>query len=84
VLRGDERIATLGPGDVFGEIGVLGKELRTASVIATSRLRLIKLSNWEVGRLTPEVRARLRGVIEERRESDRARGTEATAGSDAS
>jgi CRP/FNR family cyclic AMP-dependent transcriptional regulator len=73
VMRDGERVATLGPGDVFGEMGVLEKELRTASVIATSRMRLIRLTNWEVGRLSPEVRARLRDVIAERREHDRTR-----------
>jgi CRP/FNR family cyclic AMP-dependent transcriptional regulator len=73
VMREGERVATLGPGDVFGEMGVLEKELRTASVIATSRMRLIRLTNWEVGRLSPEVRARLRDVIAERREHDRTR-----------
>jgi CRP/FNR family transcriptional regulator, cyclic AMP receptor protein len=73
VMRDGERVAALGPGDVFGEMGVLEKELRTASVIATSRMRLIRLTNWEVGRLSPEVRDRLRDVIAERREHDRAR-----------
>src|SRR3954454_24740754 len=44
-------VAPLGAGDVFGEMGVLEKELRTASVVATDHMRLIRLSNWEVGRL---------------------------------
>ena len=30
VVRGGETIGSLGPGDVFGEIGVLGKKTRTA------------------------------------------------------
>jgi CRP-like cAMP-binding protein len=73
VTKDGETLASLGPGDVFGEMGVLEKELRTASVVATSRMRLIRLSNWEVGRLSPEVRQRLRDVIAERRERDRVR-----------
>src|SRR5689334_12973705 len=71
VVHGDRRIATLGPGDVCGEMGVLDKELRTASVVARTRMHLIRLSNWEVGRLPAEVRERLREVIEQRREHDR-------------
>ena len=73
VTHDGETVATLGPGDVFGEMGVLEKELRTASVVATDHMRLIRLSNWEVGRLPPEVRGRLREVIAERREHDRER-----------
>jgi CRP/FNR family transcriptional regulator, cyclic AMP receptor protein len=82
VLRGEERVATLGPGDVFGEMGVLEKALRTATVVATSRVRLIKLTTWDVKRLSPEVRERLREVIDQRHESDRVR-VEAPAGPDA-
>ena len=67
VFRGDQRLATLGPGDVFGEAGVLEAELRNASVVATSSMRLVKLTTWEIKRLTPETVARLREVVEERR-----------------
>ena len=67
VFRGDRRLATLGPGDVFGEAGVLEAELRNASVVATSSMRLVKLTTWEIKRLTPETVARLREVVEERR-----------------
>ena len=73
VVHDGDTVATLGPGDVFGEMGVLEKELRTASVVATTRMRLIRLSNWEVGRLPPDVRDRLREVIAERRLHDRER-----------
>jgi CRP/FNR family transcriptional regulator, cyclic AMP receptor protein len=67
VLQGDTRIATLGPGDVFGEIGVLENDLRNASVVATSPIRMVKLTTWEIKRLTPETVARLRELVNERR-----------------
>jgi CRP-like cAMP-binding protein len=41
VLQGDRTIATLGPGDVFGEMAVLYSGRRSATVVATSPMRLI-------------------------------------------
>ncbi len=83
VVRSDgTKLGALGPGDVFGEMGVLTKEQRTASVIATSPLRLIKLSMWDVKRLGPETKARLRALVDERRERDRLRGAPSHAGTD--
>jgi CRP-like cAMP-binding protein len=73
VMHGGRRLAVLGPGEVFGEMGVLEKERRTATVVATSRMRLIRLTDWDVKRLSPETRARLREVMDERREHDRER-----------
>ncbi len=46
-----QTIADLGPGDVFGEVGLLGKELRNATVTATSDMRLIRLNSFDVNRL---------------------------------
>src|SRR5258707_3638176 len=40
VARDGEHIADLGPGDVFGEAGMLDDEMRTATVTATSRVKL--------------------------------------------
>jgi CRP-like cAMP-binding protein len=40
VRRDGEVLRTLGPGDVFGEIGLLATGTRTASVVATSPMRL--------------------------------------------
>jgi len=40
VRRDGEVIATLGPGDVFGEIGLLATGTRTATVVATSTMQL--------------------------------------------
>src|SRR5215208_3372638 len=51
VERDGQKVAALGPGDFFGEIGVLEKELRTATVRATTPMRLIILSRWDLKRL---------------------------------
>ena len=67
VLQQGQRVASLGPGDVFGETGVLEKGMRNASVVATSPMRLVKLTTWEIKRLTPESIARLREVAAARR-----------------
>src|SRR3954464_2314338 len=63
VLRGGETIGSLGPGDVFGEIGVLGKENRTATIVATSPMRLVRLDSWNVKRLPPEVREQMAELV---------------------
>ena len=70
VLRGGEHVADLGPGDFFGEIGLLEKDRRTATVVAKSDMRLITLSGWDMKRMEkvmPEAVERVRAVIEERR-----------------
>lgn len=70
VERGGEQVAELGPGDFFGEIGVLESELRTATVLAASPMRLVVLSHWEIKRMekrSPQAMDRLYQAIEERR-----------------
>ena len=67
VRHNGRQLATLGPGDVFGEAGVLDKGLRNASVVATSPLRVVKLTSWDVKRLTPETIQRLRELVAARR-----------------
>lgn len=67
VLQHGDRIASLGPGDIFGETGVLDKEMRNASVVATSPVRIVTLTTWDIKRLPPETLARLRQVVDERR-----------------
>ena len=69
VTRGGEHVADLGPGDVFGEAGVLNDALRNATVTATSPLRLIILGQFEVQGLrerAPEIYSRIAKLAEER------------------
>lgn len=51
VIRGEEHVATLGAGDFFGEMAVLEKTLRTASVVAKTPMRLVTLSHWDLKRV---------------------------------
>ena len=70
VHRDGEQINTLGPGDVFGEMGVLEKGLRNATVVAKTPMRLVTLSDWDVRRMRKQlapVLDRLQQKIEERR-----------------
>jgi CRP/FNR family cyclic AMP-dependent transcriptional regulator len=69
VTRDGEHLADLGQGDVFGEAGMLDDDLRSATVTATSRLKLISMGHFEVKRLkkdAPDVYARIEALVEER------------------
>ena len=46
VSIGGRTRAKLGPGDFFGEISLLDRGPRTASVIATSPVRLVGITAW--------------------------------------
>jgi CRP/FNR family transcriptional regulator, cyclic AMP receptor protein len=70
VTRGDEHVADLGPGDFFGEIGLLESELRTATVTAKTPMRLVTLTGWDLKRLErniPQAVEQIRRVLEQRR-----------------
>ena len=51
VLVDGWRVATLGPGDFFGEMAVLGDGLRTASIRAETPLRCLVLPNGKLEQL---------------------------------
>ena len=70
VTRAGEHVADLGPGDFFGEMGLLEKTLRNATVTAKTAMRLVTLTGWDlrrVERTAPEAIERVRAVLEERR-----------------
>jgi CRP/FNR family transcriptional regulator, cyclic AMP receptor protein len=62
-------LATLGPGDFFGEIAILGDGRRTATVTSTSPVRLFVLFGTEFRRLEalqPEISSRLTAAMKSR------------------
>jgi CRP-like cAMP-binding protein len=75
VVKGGEVIGSLGPGDVFGEIGMLTGARRTADVVATSSMRLITLSKWDLKRISDEVSDQLQSLVEERQRLNEERAT---------
>jgi CRP-like cAMP-binding protein len=48
VVRGDEVLAHLGPGDSFGELSVIDQQPRVASVIATDPCSCLALASWDL------------------------------------
>jgi CRP-like cAMP-binding protein len=69
VVRGGRPVGSLGPGEYFGEIAVLDKSLRSASVIARTPMRLSSLSRWHVRRIGEAIH-QLRETAEQRRVAD--------------
>ena len=73
VTRGGDHVADIGPGDFFGEMGLLERTLRNATVTAKTPMRLVTLTGWDlkrVERAAPEAMERIRSVLEERRQAD--------------
>ena len=67
VFRGGEKIASLHPGDLIGEMGLIERQRRSADVIATSPMRLLKLTHWEIRRMSDTTVGRIKAIIAERR-----------------
>ncbi len=70
VTRHGEHVADLGPGDFFGEMGLLEKTLRNATVTAKTSVRIVTLTGWDLKRIersVPEAIERVRATLEERR-----------------
>jgi CRP-like cAMP-binding protein len=73
VIKSGEVVGSLGPGDVFGEMGMLSGGKRTADVVATSPMHLITLSKWDLKRISAEINDQLRSLVEQRQELDEER-----------
>jgi CRP-like cAMP-binding protein len=71
VIVGGDVVAELGPGDFFGEAGVIEKQQRNATVVAKTRMRLVTLTGWDLRRMRKQlgsVMEKLEAAIEQRRE----------------
>jgi CRP/FNR family cyclic AMP-dependent transcriptional regulator len=69
VLQNGKKVASLGPGDLIGEMGLLERRPRNADVIASSPMRLLKLTHWEIRRMSDDTVNRIKALIEARRQS---------------
>jgi CRP-like cAMP-binding protein len=67
VMRDGEKIASLKEGDLIGEMGLFERRPRNADVIATSPMRVVKLTHWEIRRMSADTVERIRQIIDARR-----------------
>jgi CRP/FNR family transcriptional regulator, cyclic AMP receptor protein len=67
VIQNGIKIASLKEGDLIGEMGLLSREPRNADVVATSPMRLLKLTHWEIRRMSNDTVNRIKQIIDERR-----------------
>jgi CRP-like cAMP-binding protein len=69
VIMDGRQVASLKKGDLIGEMGLLERRPRSADVIATSPMRLLKLTHWEIRRMSDDTVERIHQMIEERRKN---------------
>ena len=68
VVQGGRTVASLAAGDLIGEMGLLERRPRNADVIATSPMRVVKLTHWEIRRMSEETLGRIKDIVAKRRQ----------------
>ena len=68
VIQDGKKIASLKEGDLIGEMGLIEREPRNADVIATSPMRVMKLTHWEIRRMSDETLDRIKEIVAKRRQ----------------
>src|SRR3954468_1595547 len=71
VVRGQEHIADLGPGDFFGEMALLGDTVRNADVVSSSPMTAMVMTDSafrSLARRMPEVADEIREACRRRTE----------------
>src|SRR4051812_27022540 len=69
VVRGDEHLADLGPGDFFGEMAILGDTVRNADVVASTPVSAMVMTDSQfrsLARRMPEVADQIREKCRQR------------------
>ena len=69
VRKGKEEVTRLGPGDVIGEMAIVGHKLRSASVVSLTPVEVVHFTKEALTELlddVPAFGAALRGTTEDR------------------
>src|SRR3989440_7953097 len=66
VIQNGQKVASLGEGALIGEMGLLERRPRNADVIATSPMRVLKLTHWEIHRMSEETIGRIQAIVKQR------------------
>jgi CRP-like cAMP-binding protein len=68
VMREGEKLDSVGPGDLIGEMGLLDKTQRNADVVATAPMQVISISHWEIRRMSEDTIAKIEALVAARRQ----------------